>query len=356
MRFTKMVPMPKKPRKITSKQVAERAGVSQTTVSFVLNQVENSNISDVTRQRVLNAVNELDYVPDVMARSLARGRSNNIALVLGRPHRQVFIDEYIPTVLTGLTQVTQQHGFRVLVHLLNDMTNPDTYTNLIRGKEVAGMIINLNATMSDDIEQLLPHVYEHFPVVTLDAVHPDICSVMVDKLGGTRTIVEHLISLGHRRIACITFGPLNHAHPSDRLNVYRSVLLEAGIPYEESLVRVGAYDPETGYEAMKSLLASEHFTALYAMNDVMAFGAITAIQEAGLRVPEDIAVVGFDDIRLARYAAPPLTTMHEPDVEHGRRAGEMLNDLINGVTPPERHIRLATRLIVRQSCGAYLKA
>ncbi len=348
--------MPKKPRKITSKQVAELAGVSQTTVSFVLNQVENSNISDETRQRVLNAVSELGYVPDVMARALARGRSNNIALVLGKPHRQVFIDEYIPTVLTGLTGVTQQHGFRVLVHLLSDMTNPDAYTNLIRGKEVAGMIVNLNATMTDDVEQLLPYVREHFPVVTLEEFHPDIHSVMVDKINGTRTIVEHLIKLGHRRIACITYAPLAHVHPANRLNMYRSVLQEAGIPYDESLVRIGGYDPETGYEAMKSLLATEHFTALYAMNDVMAFGAMTAIHEAGLRVPEDIAVVGFDDIRLARYTTPPLTTMHEPDIEHGQRAGEMLIDLINGVVPQEKHVRLATRLIVRQSCGAYLKA
>ena len=348
--------MPKKPRKITSKQVAERAGVSQTTVSFVLNDVENSNISRETRQRVLNAVNELGYVPDVMARALARGRSNNIALVLGKPHRQVFIDEYIPTVLTGLTGVTQQHGFRVLVHLIDDMTNPNAFTSLIRGKEVAGMIINLNATMADDVDQLLPYVREHFPVVTLEEFHPDIYSVMVDKINGTRTIVEHLIKLGHRRIACITYAPLDQVHPANRLDMYRTVLKEAGIPYDESLVRFGGYDPETGYEAMKSLLATEHFTALYAMNDVMAFGAMTAVYEAGLRVPEDIAVVGFDDIRLARYTTPPLTTMHEPDIEHGQRAGEMLIDLINGVSPKEKHVRLATRLIVRQSCGAYLKA
>ncbi len=348
--------MSKKIPRITSKQVAERAGVSQTTVSFVLNQVETANISEDTRQRVLDAVRDLNFVPDVRAQALARGRSNTIALILSNPHRQVFVDEYIPTILTGLSEVTQEHGFRILVELLSEKTSSaDAYRNLIQGKEVAGIIVNLNAKMTDDIERILGYARERVPIVTLDAIHPEVCSVMVDKVGGTRTIVEHLVKLGHRRIACITYGPLEHVHPADRLKVYRTVLEEAGIPYDQNLVRIGAYDPETGYEAMKSLLASEHFTALYAMNDVMAFGAMTAIHEAGLRVPEDIAVVGFDDIRLARFSTPALTTMHEPDIEHGRRAGEMLLDLINGITPKEKHIRLATHLVVRQSCGAYLR-
>ncbi len=347
--------MPKKIPRITSKQVAERAGVSQTTVSFVLNQVESSNISEETRRRVLDAVRDLNFVPDVRAQALARGRSNTIALIISNPHRQVFVDEYIPTILTGLSEVTQKHGFRILVELLNNTTNADAYKNLIQGKEVAGIVANLNAKTTDDIEQILAYAHDRVPIVTLDAVHPEIYSVIVDKLGGARTIIEYLIKLGHRRIACITYGPLEHVHPADRLKVYHTVLQEAGIPYDQNLVRIGAYDPETGYEAMKSLLASEHFSALYAMNDVMAFGAMTAIREAGLRVPDDIAVVGFDDIRLARFSTPPLTTMHEPDIEHGRRAGEMLIDLINGVAPPEKHVRLATRLVVRQSCGAHLR-
>src|SRR5688572_26384611 len=113
--------MTKSQRKITSKQVAERAGVSQTTVSFVLNRVEKSNISEETRRRVLEAARELRYVPDTAAQALARGRSNNIALVLTRPHRQVFIDEYIPSILTGLSEVTQKHGFRVMVELTSDV-------------------------------------------------------------------------------------------------------------------------------------------------------------------------------------------------------------------------------------------
>ena len=165
--------------------------------------------------------------------------------------------------------------------------------------------------------------------------------------------MEHLIRLGHQRIACITYGPLQEAHPADRLRVVREVLEENGCAFDEALVRIGAYDPDTGYAAMKSLLKSgEKFTAVYAMNDVMAFGALTAIHEARLRVPEDIAVVGFDDIRLARFSNPPLTTIREPDIEHGRRAAETLINLIQGITPAEKHVLLATQLIVRESCGA----
>jgi DNA-binding LacI/PurR family transcriptional regulator len=240
-----------------------------------------------------------------------------------------------------------------MVEMVSDVDNPATYSNLIRGKEVAGMIVNLNATMIRDVEEILAHTAEQFPIVTLDEVHPDVYSVTVMKLEGSRRIVEHLVGLGHKRIACITYGPLNDVHPADRLAIYRDVLENARVPYDDSLVRVGGYDPDTGYQAMKSLLASgAQFTALYAMNDVMAFGAMRAIHEAGLRIPDDIAVVGFDDIRLAQFSTPPLTTMREPDIEHGRLAAQMVLDLINGLTPPQKHIRLPTELIVRESCGA----
>jgi DNA-binding LacI/PurR family transcriptional regulator len=129
-------------------------------------------------------------------------------------------------------------------------------------------------------------------------------------------------------------------------------LQAAGITYQEALVRIGAYDPETGYDAMLSLLdGTTEFTALYAMNDVMAFGAMRAIRARGLRVPEDIAIVGFDDVRLAAYSQPALTTVSEPDVEHGRRAGEMLLRLIKGQPVPEKIIELPTKLVIRDSCG-----
>jgi DNA-binding LacI/PurR family transcriptional regulator len=361
MPFSKILVLMKnnnKPRKATSKQVAELAGVSQTTVSFVLNNVERANISKETRERVFQAARDLKYIPDMAARSLARGKSNNIALVLAQPHRQVFIDEYIPNILTGINQVTQQHGLRILVEIARSERPNNIYASLLQSKEAAGVIVNFNYPIADDIQQVADCAAQGLPIVSLGNVHPDVYSVEVDKFGGVRKVVKHLLTLGHRRIAAISYAPIDtNPHAEGRLHIYRRVLETAGIAYDQNLVRYGAYDPDTGYTAMKSLLQSAASpTAVYAMNDVMAFGAIAAIHEYGLRVPEDIAVTGFDDIRLAGYTTPPLTTVNEPDIEHGQRAAEMLIALMNGTPPEEKHIKLATRLVVRASCGAHLRS
>ncbi len=343
--------------RVTSRRVAELAGVSQTTVSFVLNNVDSANISEETRQRVLEAARSIGYVPDASARTLARGRSTNIGLILLQPHEQVFIDEYMPRIITGLSQITRQHGYRILVELIEDGSHPNTYLDLIRGKEVAGIIVNFNSPSDSDIEALVASVAEGAPVVALYNYHEALNYAVVDKLEGVRHAVEHLIRLGHKRIACITYAPVPiHREATRRFHIYRDTLLKAGLEFDETLVRYGNYDPETGYEAMKSILAASPLpTALFAMNDVMAFGAMTAIQEAGLRVPQDVAVVGFDDIRLARHTTPALTTVREPDIEQGWTAGKMLIDLITNKSLDQNHIVLKTELKIRDSCGFRLQ-
>lgn len=353
MRFSSTGNVFLRKQRLTSKQVAQRAGVSQTTVSFVLNNVDSANISEETKQRVWEAANALGYVPNAAARALARGKSKVIALVLDHPHPQIFIDEYVPKVMTGLSDVMRQNGYLVLVELTNESYASETYANLIRSKEVAGIVLNHNDAVENSLEQLVAYRRQGFPIVTLDKYHPELNCVMVNKYDGVRQAVEHLIRLGHRRIACIPYAPvIKGAHVHKRLVVYQKTLEQAGIAYDESLVREGAYDPDTGYAAMQSLLdAPTRPTALYAMNDVMAFGAIRAIRERGLRVPEDIAVVGFDDVRLAAYSEPALTTVFEPDIEHGRLAGETLMKLINGEPVPEMAIELPMHLVIRDSCG-----
>lgn len=348
----------RKPRRATSKQVAERAGVSQTTVSFVLNNVTDANISEETRQRVLRAARDLNYVPDMAARSLARGRSNNIALVVMQPHQRVFIDEYLPSVLMGMSQVTQKHGLRILVELVGGERHDNVFAKLLQSREAAGLIVNFSQPTGGkpalEAEQIMECAAQGLPIVSLAHMDPKVYSVEVDKFGGVRTILHHLLSLGHQRIACITYAPNSDRHASTRLDIFREVLKQAGLSADDALIRYGEYDPETGYQAMKSILqeASPLPTALYAMNDMMAFGALEAIHEAGLRVPEDIAVVGFDNIRLAAFSSPPLTTMHDPNVKHGQLAAELLLNLIDGKTPPQRQITLEMSLVVRESCGA----
>lgn len=346
-----------KPRRATSKQVAELAGVSQTTVSFVLNDVGDANISAETRERVLRAAHELNYVPDVAARALARGRSNNIALVLMQPHRQVWLDEYIPNVLTGVNLITQPLGFRLLVEMVEGNTGVNVFANLLQSKEAAGVIVNFNHSTEPEISRIVACTEQGLPIVSLANIDPIVHSVEVDKMDGARRIVQYLIDLGHRRIACVSYASRGqNPHADERVTIFRETLASAGIAVEEDLIDYGEFEPETGYDAMQRILErTSPPTAVYAMNDVMAFGVLHAIQDRGLRVPEDIAVTGFDDIRLAAFSNPPLTTMNEPDIEHGRLAAEMLIDLINGRTPKERHIRLETQLVVRQSCGATLQ-
>ncbi len=341
----------RKPRKVTSKQIGERVGVSQTTVSFVLNNVAGANISAETRQKVIAAAHELGYVPDATARALARGQSSNIGFIIGQPHEQFLIDEYLPTVMTGLSQVIRRQDFRLLVDFVAHGKRPDTYLGLIRGREVAGAILGLYDPTQYDIDEVLTLVDDGYPIVSIGYLHPRIYSVRLDRMQGVRRIVQHLIDLGHQRIACITYAPLPlNRHTQRRLSSYRETLEATGITYDESLVRYGAYDPETGYNAMKSLLQSSPLpTAVFGMNDVMAFGAMSAIHEAGLHIPEDISVVGFDDIRLAAFANPPLTTIREPDIEHGRLVAETLIALINGQPVDEPHQTIPTELIVRGS-------
>jgi DNA-binding LacI/PurR family transcriptional regulator len=340
---------------VTAQEVAKRAGVSQTTVSFVLNNVEGAAISAETQERVRKAARELGYVPHVAARTLAKGRSNNIGLVLIQPHFQVFTDPYIPNILTGVCEITQAHGFRILVEHVKATEYVPHIADMLKGGEVAGLIVNNIYGVEDVLSRLTE---DHYPVVCLDAATtPDIYSVCIDHFSGVRRIVQHLIDLGRRRIACITYGPLEISeHTVRRLRVYREMLEAAGIPYDEQLVRYGAFDPETGYRAAQSLLELDNLpTAIFGMNDMMAFGAMTAVREAGLRVPDDIAVAGYDDIRTARYASPPLTTMRAPEVELGRESARMVIDLMNGIVPTEKHISLQSELIIRNSCGA-LKA
>lgn len=347
-----------RPKRVTSRQVASRAGVSQTTVSLVLNDAPHANISQPTRERVLRAARELGYIPDAAARSLARGRSSNIGLVLVQPHAQIFIDEYLPTLLTGLNQVAHRHGYRILVDILDDASGPHAFAHLVSGKEVAGLIVQFASPTAALIDQLSDFARSGFPIVTLDRWSPHVPAALVDKLDGVRQAVAHLIGLGHERIGCIPYAPPEQNwHLKRRLDHVRETIESAGLTFDPALVEPGAYDPRTGYEAMQRLLDRRPWpTALFAMNDVMAFGALEALHERGIRVPQDMAIVGFDDIRLAAFASPSLTTIRVPDMALGGQAAQLLIDQIEGRDAREPDTRLTPSLIVRESCGARLKA
>lgn len=342
-----------KRNRVTSKDVAKHAGVSQTTVSFVLNRNKAGKISNETAERVWEAARKLGYVPDSAARSLARGHSMNLALVITNPHMQVFIDEYIPNVITGVTEAVNSKGFRVLLELAEERA-ADTIREMAYGREVAGILVSPYGHVEPYIDALLELRRNEFPIVTLGNLHPSLPSVEAANLSGIQTMTEHLIQLGHKRIACISYSPFStNPHTTSRMKAIHETLRDHDLTLPDEYVVSGEFDPHTGYAATNTLLRlPTPPTAIQCLNDTMALGAIAAIQDHGLRVPEDIAVVGFDDIRHAPFITPALTTVRAPEIELGGHAGKIILDLIGGYPAEVPHIELQTELVIRSSCGA----
>jgi DNA-binding LacI/PurR family transcriptional regulator len=337
-------------KQATSRDVAKLAGVSRTTVSFVLNDVPGVKISEETRQRVLEAARQLDYHPTAAARTLVSGRTRRIGLILGEGEKRLAADAFLPTFLQGVMACVHHRGYLLVVQTAEDVVSYEAYVSLIREQQVDGLILS-GPTVDDP---LLPRLAERgFPLILHGRVNlPGFRYVDVDNHAGAYLAVEHLIELGHRRIGFISNAPLSSSGAADRLAGYKQALVDHGIPLDPDLVCLAAFLPETGQAAMKELLSLPvRPTALLAASDVMALAAIREIHEAGLKVPEDIAVVGYDDVSLAGYACPALTTVHVPAYGLGWTAVNLLVFLIEGEREVES-VNLETRLVIRDSCGA----
>ncbi len=336
-------------RRPTSADVAREAGVSRTTVSFVLNERPDVKLPEETRQRVLTAAKRLGYQPNASARRLAGGTSHVIALVMRQSPEQVASDAGLAETLRGLAAAARAGGFRVMVEPLAPDGPHATYTSLLRAQHADGLVISGPRVDDPSLREL---VNDGFPIVLQGAL-PDVScpSVDVDNVVGARGAVEHLIALGHRRIACITNAPLVYTAAQERLAGYHEALAGAGIEADPDLIIEGHFDASSGHRAMADLLARGGFTAAFVASDVVALGAIGALRAAGLDCPADISIVGFDDIPLAAYFDPPLTTVRLPAFELGQAAGRALLDRI-----AEREIAartlLRTELVIRSSTRA----
>lgn len=334
------------PRRPTSADVAARAGVSRTTVSFVLNDRDVS-ISRATRERVLEAARQLDYHPHAPARQLAGGRSQTVGLVLRQSPEQVAGDALLAETLRGLTSAARAGGFRVIVEALEPGNGP--YADLLRSGRADGVVVSGPRVDDGDLLQI---VGEGFPVVLQGSLPGlDAPSVDVDNRAGAKGAVEHLLALGHRRIGCITNAPLAYTAARERLDGYRAALREAGIEPDPAWVAEGAFDAASGHRAMKELLGRTELDAVFAASDVVALGAIGALRAAHKRIPEDVSIVGFDDIPLAAFFDPPLTTVRLPAYELGQAVGTALLNRISRATIPSRTL-LPTELVVRASTRA----
>jgi DNA-binding LacI/PurR family transcriptional regulator len=338
--------MPSKKRS-TSLDVAKLAGVSRTTVSFVLNDVPSVSISVATRKRVFDAAKKLNYSPNVAGKKLVSGKSYTIGLVLCQSPEQIFTDAFLPQVILGVEQAAIQQGFHVLLKPV-DPNDTGGYARLITENHVDGIL--LSGPREDDAALMKLH-QQRVPVLLMGQLpNTDIPFVDVDATAGAELAVNHLIERGHQRIGMITNAPLDYTSAQQRRDGYTRALKNAKLPIDKQLIKEGNYTPGSGFDAMKGLLGSTpRVTAVFVASDVVAMGAMLAIKEAGLHIPNDVALVGFDDIPLAEYYDPPLTTIHLPAFGLGWAGGERLIRIIQGEGLKDASLLLESKLITRQS-------
>lgn len=327
---------------ITIREVAQHAQVSVTTVSHVINGTRF--VSEEAKARVQAAIAALHYVPSAVARSLKSSRTHTVGMMI--PNNS---NPYFAEIIRGIEDTCFAAGFNVI--LCNSDDDPHkqaAYVRVLSEKQVDGLIV---LSSGGDPELLDTLRGAPMPQVVVDREIDDLAAdlVEVDHEGGARLAVEHLVSLGHVRIACIA-GPLALSPARQRVQGWRSALQAAGLACDDALVADGAFTAAGGFAAMRALLAHRP-SAVFASNDLMAIGALCAAAEAGLRVPQDVSMIGFDDIALAAYSNPPLTTIAQPKHQTGELAAQLLMQRIAQPGRPLRREILHPSLVLRRSAA-----
>lgn len=340
----------KRRRRPTQADVAKTAGVSQAVVSYVLNDNHTISISPETRQRVHDAIAQLQYVPNVAARSLRSQRTYTIAAIIPD-----ITNPYYPTFIRGIQDVAQSSGYDVLSY--NTDGEPAIELQALdaaRRGRVDGIILPPFHLILDD---LLPILRDGTPITLLGQLPPDeraaqfpLDTVYVPGEPAARAVVNHLIARGHTHIGMIS-GLIATPPREERVLGYRRALAEHHLPLEETLIRGGDFTEAGGHEAMRELIALDpRPTAVFAANDLMAMGALLACREAGISVPDELVLAGFDNIPAARLVHPSLTTLDQQANQSGRRAAELLLSRLTGAyAGPTRTEILGFELIVRES-------
>jgi DNA-binding LacI/PurR family transcriptional regulator len=328
----------------TLEAVARRAGVSRATVSRVVN--GSTSVAASIREAVTRAVEELGYVPNQAARSLVTQRTESIALILPETANRVFSDDlFFPAIIRGVSAELEAADKQLVLMMAGSEASHDRVARYAVSGHVDGVMF---ASMhgADPLPGTLTGL--GIPVICSGRPigGPDVPYVDVDHFGGVVGAVRHLVGAGRRRIATIA-GPPDMVAGIDRLAGYQTTLGEAGLPAQ---VAVGDFTRESGIAAMRELLQRDpRLDAVFAASDMMAHGALRVLKEAGRRVPEDVAVIGFDDFEISRYSEPPLTTVRQPITAMGGTMARQLLGLISGDADQPRSVILPTELIIRAS-------
>jgi LacI family transcriptional regulator len=328
----------------TLEEIAKRARVSRSTVSRVVNQ--DARVDPKTRARVLTVIKKLNYHPNLAARSLAAGRTRILGLVIPMGVTALFTDPYFPILIQGVTAACNAHDHSVMLWLAEPEYERRTISQVLHNGLVDGVIL-ASMLVDDSLMQSLIDSDLPFVLVGRHPTNKRVSYVDVDNINSAREIVEHLIAQGYCRIATIT-GPKNMIAGADRLDGYLRALNAHNLPIDPALIVPGDFTENGGFTAMQQLIARKP-DAVFVGSDMMARGALRAIRTAGLRVPADIAIAGFDDMPFAEHTDPPLTTVRQPIQRAGFVAAETLIELITQPGADTKRIVLPTELIVRAS-------
>ncbi len=332
----------------TQADVAERAGVSQAMVSYVINNNTTVTIPDETRQRILSAMSEIGYVPNVTARRLRSSKTYTIAGVIPD-----ITNPFYPAFERGIQDAANQVGYDLVIYNTDGVAERERkcLDSLLQGRVdgIVGVFFHMR------VGDLIPLLEQPIPIVRLEAMpktpgHLPLDNIYIDNVSASHAAVEFLIGKGHQRIAMLS----SHEGPARfREMGYREALTAHHIAFEPLYLSYGAYSEDGGYAAMTALLRQRvAVTAVFAANDLMAMGAMLAIREAGLAVPRDIVVMGFDDIPTAKLVYPALTTVAQFQRELGQRAAEMLLERLHGNVPEQgRSVEMPYRIVERESTG-----
>lgn len=336
--------MTRRSTSVTIHDVARQAGVSVATVSRFINQ--NSPVSEEVAERIRGVMAELGYVPHATARHLATRKTRNIGLLLTNMH-----NDFFAPLLSGIDAIVSQKGYNLLVATYSPGLRRE-YLPPIGPHNTDGLLVFADSL---DEDQIRAFQQKRFPLVLIHRSSPstlNVPSVTVENKAAARKMVDHLIDVHGKRRIIFMRGPIHQEDSYWREMGYKASLEEHGIKFDEALILNGGFEREIAYEAMIAFISNgkKSFDAVFAGDDDAAIGVLTALREIGKDVPADVAVAGFDDLRLTSYLDPPLTTVRAPTEDVGRTAAQQLFNLIEE-SPVDAVTLLPTEIILRRSCG-----
>ena len=326
--------------------IADAAFVSRSVVSRVLN--NRPNVSPQARKRVLEAIKKYDYVPSSAARSLATSKTQEVSILAPRRKDDVFANAFWSLVFLGLSEACIQRGFYGTLNVISEDFEPQLKHSILNSRRVDGFVL-----IGQDVASLAMESVEAMgkPAIMLGHApqHDSVPSVDTDNVEGARKATKHLIELGHQRIGVVA-GRMQAQEVLDRVDGYYKAHEELGLATHKDLVVSGEFSHQSGYKCMQRLLLHRP-TAVFCTSDAQAMGALLAIREAGLSVPGDVSVVGYDDLPAARFTIPPLTTIRQPIYTMGHQVSNSLIDIIEGQRTGPKRLLMQPTLVVRDSCG-----